>query len=87
MIDTGFNQGLVKGEKFCFRNLDFYFQHGESTSKASQKSKDSNKMKTPQEKCCQFSPVAPDAAPDFRFVFVWWGNDFSVMNENQIYLI
>ena len=19
------NQGLVKGEKFCFRNLDFYF--------------------------------------------------------------
>ena len=29
-------QGLVKGEKFSFRNLDFYFQHGESTSTASQ---------------------------------------------------
>ena len=45
------NQGLVKGEKFCFRNLDFYFQHGESTSTArqltspaSQKSKDLNKV-------------------------------------------
>ena len=42
-------QGLVKGEKFCFRNLYFYFQHGESTftasqltSPASQKSKDLN---------------------------------------------
>ena len=45
------NQGLVKGYKFCFRNLDFYFQHGESTSTASkltspasQKSKDLNKV-------------------------------------------
>ena len=27
-------QGLVKGEKFCFRNLDIYFRHGESTSTA-----------------------------------------------------
>ena len=26
------NQGLVKGEKFCFRNLEFYFRHGESES-------------------------------------------------------
>ena len=25
-------QGLVKGEKFCFRNLYFYFRNGESTS-------------------------------------------------------
>ena len=33
---SGGKQGLVKGEKFCFRNLDFYFQHGESTSTASQ---------------------------------------------------
>ena len=46
-----YTQGLVKGEKFCFRNLDFYFQHGESTSRASQltspasqKSKDLNKV-------------------------------------------
>ena len=44
-------QGLVKGEKFCFRNPYFYFQHGESTSTASQltspssqKSKDLNKV-------------------------------------------
>ena len=44
-------QGLVKGEKFCFRNLDFYFRHRESiptasqpTSPASQKSKDLNKF-------------------------------------------
>ena len=37
-------QGLVKGEKFCFRNLNFYFRHGESTSTASQKSKDLNKV-------------------------------------------
>ena len=29
-------QGLVKGEKFCFRYLDFYFQNRESTSTASQ---------------------------------------------------
>ena len=27
-------QGLVKGEKFCFRNLYFYFQHGESHGEA-----------------------------------------------------
>ena len=44
-------QGLVKGEKFCFRNLDFYFRHGESTSiasqltsQANQKSKDLNEV-------------------------------------------
>ena len=37
-------QGLVKGEKFCFRNLDFYFRHKENTSPASQKSKDLNKV-------------------------------------------
>ena len=37
-------QVLVKGEKFCFRNLNFYFRHGESTSTASQKSKDLNKV-------------------------------------------
>ena len=35
-------QGLVKGEKFCFRNLNFYFRHGESTSTASQKSKENS---------------------------------------------
>ena len=29
-------QGLVKGDKFCLRYLDFYFRHGESTSTASQ---------------------------------------------------
>ena len=47
----GAHQGLVKGEKFCFRNLYFYFLHGESTSTASQltspasqKSKDLNKV-------------------------------------------
>ena len=45
------NQGLVKGEKFCFRNPYFYFRHGESTSTASQltstasqKSKNLNKV-------------------------------------------
>ena len=31
-----YTQGLVKGEKLCFRNLYFYFWHGESTSTASQ---------------------------------------------------
>ena len=40
----GDNQGFVKGEEFCFRYLDFYFLHGESTSTASQKSKDLNKV-------------------------------------------
>ena len=29
------NQGRVNGEKFSFKNLDFYFRHGESTSTAS----------------------------------------------------
>ena len=50
-MGKGMNQGLVKGEKFCYRNLDFYFRHGESTStasqltsQASQKSKDLNKV-------------------------------------------
>ena len=43
-MGKGMNQGLVKGEKFCFRNLDFYFRHGESTSTAIQKSKDLNKV-------------------------------------------
>ena len=39
-------QGLVKGEKFCLRNLDFYFRHGESTSTNSQfTSPDSQKSK------------------------------------------
>ena len=44
-------QGLVKRAILCFRNLNFYFQHGESTSPASQltspasqKSKDLNKV-------------------------------------------
>ena len=44
-------QGLVKGAKLCFRYPYFYFQHGESTSTASQitspasqKSKDLNKV-------------------------------------------
>ena len=45
------NQGLVKGAILCFRNLSFYFRHGERastasqlTSPASQKSKDLNKV-------------------------------------------
>jgi len=45
------DQGLVKGAILCFRNLYFYFRHGESTSTASQltspasqKSKDLNKV-------------------------------------------
>ena len=44
-------QGLVKGAILCFRNLYFYFRHGESTSTASQltspacqKSKDLKKV-------------------------------------------
>ena len=44
-------QGLVKGAILCFRNPNFYFGHGESTSTASQinspvsqKSKDLNKV-------------------------------------------
>ena len=28
--NIGSMQGLVKGKKFCFRNLYFYFRHGES---------------------------------------------------------
>ena len=46
-------QGLVKGALLCFRNLYFYFWHGESTSTASQltspasqKSKDLNKFRS-----------------------------------------
>ena len=39
-----FVQGLVKGEKFCVRYLDFYIRYGESTSTASQKSQDINKV-------------------------------------------
>ena len=45
------SQGLVKGAILCFRNPYFYFQHGESTSTASQltcpasqKSKDFKKV-------------------------------------------
>ena len=38
------NQCFAKGEELCYRNLYFYFQHGESTSTASQKSKDLNKV-------------------------------------------
>ena len=37
-------QGLVEGAILCFRNPNFYFGHGESTSTASQKSKDLNKV-------------------------------------------
>ena len=37
-------QGLVKGAILCFRNLNFYFCHGERNSTASQKSKDLNKV-------------------------------------------
>ena len=37
-------QGLVKGAVLCIRNLYFYFRHGGSTSTASQKSKDLNKV-------------------------------------------
>ena len=47
----GLVQGLAEVEKFCLRNLDFYFRHGKSTSTASQltspasqKSKDLNKV-------------------------------------------
>ena len=50
-IELTTNQGLVKGAKLCFRYPYFYFQHGESTSTASQltspasqKSKDLNKV-------------------------------------------
>jgi len=43
MIDHDCIQGLVKGEKFCFKDIYFYFRHGESTSTASQKSQDINK--------------------------------------------
>ena len=49
--NQGWVQGLVKGVILCFRNLYFYFWHGESTSTASQltspasqKSKDLNKV-------------------------------------------
>ena len=45
------DQGIVKGAILSFRNLYFYFQHGESTSTAShltspagQKSKDLDKV-------------------------------------------
>ena len=43
-LECGYEQGLIKGEKFCFRYLDFYFQHGESTSKPAQKNQDINKV-------------------------------------------
>ena len=38
------DQGLVKGAILCFRNLYFYFWHGENTSTASQLSKEINKV-------------------------------------------
>ena len=39
------SQGFLKGEKFCFRNLDFYFRHASQlTSPASQKSTNLNKV-------------------------------------------
>ena len=40
----GWVQGLEKGAILCFRNPNFYFGHGESTSTASQKSKNLNKV-------------------------------------------
>ena len=39
-----YSQGLVKGEKFCFRNLDFYFRHGESTSTASKQTSTASQL-------------------------------------------
>ena len=44
LLIPSMKQGLVKGAILCFRNLYFYFRHGESTSTASQKSKDLNKV-------------------------------------------
>ena len=35
---------ILKGEVFCFRYPYFYFRHGESTSTASQISKEINKV-------------------------------------------
>ena len=32
----GIAQGIAKGAILCFKNLYFYFRHGESTSTASQ---------------------------------------------------
>ena len=43
-VDRDLNQGLVKGAILCSRNPYFYFCHGESTSTASQKSNDLNKV-------------------------------------------
>ena len=50
-LELGYEQGLVIGAILCVRNPYFYFQHGESTSTASQltspasqKSKDLNKV-------------------------------------------
>ena len=37
-------QGFVKGEVFCFKYLDSYFLHGESTSTTSQKSQELKKV-------------------------------------------
>ena len=37
-------QGLVKGAKLCFRYPYFYFRYGESSSTASQLSKEINKV-------------------------------------------
>ena len=51
LTNNHWNQGFVKGEKFCFRYLDFYFWHHESTFTTSQfpppaswKSQDINKV-------------------------------------------
>ena len=38
------NQGFVKGEVFCFRYPDFYFQHGESTSTSSQQTNTASQL-------------------------------------------
>ena len=63
----GYEQGLVKGAVLCFRNPYFYFQHGESTSTASQltspasqKSKDLNKVLLPLQDLALVSENSPN---------------------------
>ena len=58
-LRTKNTQDLVKVEKFCFRNLDFYFWHGESISAASQLSCPGSKKSKIKNKKGRESPEPP----------------------------
>jgi len=44
-----------------------------------------SKQRNATKMVCYSELTSPDTAPDFRFVFVWWGNDFCHEIMNLIY--